>query len=614
MKNQIKIITFLYLAMASLMSSCSRNNPELYAPYGAEVTKTISFEIANIEYGTSQRLSQTTRSSIDDEPSTAIKNLWAIQINGTSESSQIVNAQYIDNFTNGVSALDLNLSNNIQTLVYVANTFDPNIFEGCTTLSDINSVYCNITSEDDCLSEDTSGNRYFIMNGYIEQTISEELDLNTCYLSRNIARVTFVIKKKPDSGLTIKSARLRGVPSSSFICTKSMRSDDTPVSSAINYDTMKLDDDNTLSADGEIVSFYMPINRRGINNTISNATDKWAGTAPELATFLEIMVSDAKKAPYGYSIYLGANLVNDFNIESNTEYIYTLDFNSLDNVEMDLRVKSYSYSISFGEQQEMSTIFDEVFELVDENGDVVAQGAWGINTYRFKEGKENWEGVTDASDMFRNCTNMYTIELPDDWQGVTNAASMFYNCKLLHTINLPDDWGKITSLYMMFGSCSFLENITLPTSWGEVNNIAYMFRYCSTLNSINLPSDWGNVTSTAYMFTGSELPSIDLPDNWGSITNTSNMFYGCDLLTSIKLPSSWGNVTSTYGMLRMCESLNYVELPSDWGKITNVSNMFGSCNFTSKASGVQTSSGVYRSPSVGVFPSQCYRTDFGLSL
>lgn len=164
------------------------------------------------------------------------------------------------------------------------------------------------------------------------------------------------------------------------------------------------------------------------------------------------------------------------------------------------------FDIQFDGEWKPSKRFNDIFELVDDNGNVVDVATPDITKYRFIIGKENWGKAK-------------------------SAYCMFNKCKQLVAITLPSDWGEIRSTIKMFSWCKKLESITMPKSWGNVEDVYQMFDMCIKLEKIILPKDWGNITDTKYMFYNCcKLSSITLPDNWGKVTYAKCMFYGCDKL------------------------------------------------------------------------------------
>ena len=116
----------------------------------------------------------------------------------------------------------------------------------------------------------------------------------------------------------------------------------------------------------------------------------------------------------------------------------------------------------------------------------------------FKEIPEwvDFEGITNMTYMFMNCTNLQTIPLIDT-SYVTDMQQMFNSCSNLQTIPLIDT-SSVTNMEQMFSQCGKLKTIpSLDTS--KVTNMYSMFWSCYNLTSIpalnaqrlNMPSYYG---------------------------------------------------------------------------------------------------------------------------
>ena len=113
----------------------------------------------------------------------------------------------------------------------------------------------------------------------------------------------------------------------------------------------------------------------------------------------------------------------------------------------------------------------------------------------------DFEGITDMSNMFSNCSNLQTI--PEiDTSNVTNMEQMFGNSGNLQTIP-PLNTSKVTNMYNMFGSCWGLtslpalnaQSLNMPSYQGvfgysELSNLTdfggFLNLKCSLTNDSNL--------------------------------------------------------------------------------------------------------------------------------
>lgn len=108
-----------------------------------------------------------------------------------------------------------------------------------------------------------------------------------------------------------------------------------------------------------------------------------------------------------------------------------------------------------------------------------------------------FNGITDISNAFQGCTNLWEITLPDNLSTIGDAA--FMNCKALSTLlfepnsklqiiggnihaeALKDGYGKLDA-YGAFTNCTLLTSIQIPISVIEIECAA--FYNCTSLNSV----------------------------------------------------------------------------------------------------------------------------------
>ena len=108
-----------------------------------------------------------------------------------------------------------------------------------------------------------------------------------------------------------------------------------------------------------------------------------------------------------------------------------------------------------------------------------------------------FNGITDISNAFQGCTNLWEITLPDNLSTIGDAA--FANCKALSTLlfepnsklqiiggnihaeALKDGYGKLDA-YGAFTNCTLLTSIQIPISVIEIECAA--FYNCTSLNSV----------------------------------------------------------------------------------------------------------------------------------
>ena len=158
----------------------------------------------------------------------------------------------------------------------------------------------------------------------------------------------------------------------------------------------------------------------------------------------------------------------------------------------------------------------------------------------------DFNGITDMSNMFRECSHLRTIQLIDT-SNATNMSYMFYDCTNLQTIPLLDT-SNVKNMEYMFGYSNLKTIPLLNTS--NVTSMTYMFFYCENLQTI---------------------PQIDT----SNVTNMEQMFMGCTNLQTIPHIDT-SNVIKIGGLFYSCQNLQTIP-PLDTSKATDMGEMFNGC-------------------------------------
>ena len=179
-----------------------------------------------------------------------------------------------------------------------------------------------------------------------------------------------------------------------------------------------------------------------------------------------------------------------------------------------------------------------------------------------------FNGITDISNAFQGCTNLWEITLPDNLSTIGDAA--FANCKSLNSIILPENIVSIGD--SSFISCP-LSNITIPINTTKVG--ASAFRNCSKLGQIKILGNIETIDEHAFENCFS-LQGIELPQ---SITTIGiSAFYCCKALSTLlfepnsKLQIIGGNIHAealkdgygkldAYGAFTNCTLLTSIQIP-----------------------------------------------------
>ena len=201
----------------------------------------------------------------------------------------------------------------------------------------------------------------------------------------------------------------------------------------------------------------------------------------------------------------------------------------------------------------------------------------------------NISSLTDMINMFRNCSNLTTIEGINNWNtsSVTNMSTMFNGCSKLTQLDL-NNWNtsSVTNMSAMFNSCSKLTQLDV-SNWDtkNVTSMVFMFNNCPQLTQLDLSNwDTSKVTNMGAMFRdSSKLTTIGDLSNWdtSSVTTMVNMFNNCASLTTIGDISNWdtSSVTTMASMFYNCFKLTRLDISNwDTSNVTNMSQMFNNCD------------------------------------
>ena len=156
---------------------------------------------------------------------------------------------------------------------------------------------------------------------------------------------------------------------------------------------------------------------------------------------------------------------------------------------------------------------------------------------------------TTLYQWFNNCTQLTEIEGMEylNASEVTNSNLMFRNCSSLTSITLPNDLTTIGQY--AFSSCSALTSINIPESVTSVGE--NVFQSCSSLTE-----PLYNSKLFVYMPRSFE-GSYTIPNGITTIVNYA--FYDCQNLTEISIPE--GVTTIDYSAFQSCYNLASINIP-----------------------------------------------------
>ena len=139
----------------------------------------------------------------------------------------------------------------------------------------------------------------------------------------------------------------------------------------------------------------------------------------------------------------------------------------------------------------------------------------------------NTSAITNMQDLFAGCTRLETANINSfDMIKVKAINSMFNGCTSLENINISGwkNTNNITRAQSMFKNCSSLKEVSLP-QLPSLTNMQGMFNNCTNLEKI----DMSGINSSALEVVGTALSGV--PRNCVVIVNTqfNNRFIPADL-------------------------------------------------------------------------------------
>lgn len=307
----------------------------------------------------------------DPTSTTAIMNLWVLQYDGTGNDAKLVTSAYIADYTSNKTA-KLIASTGENTIVFIANTFDNTIpfpinstiteLKGrrftTQSLSTIVVKNPNTASIGDVGAETfpNDGDYYQRLNGMIATTIEEGMTIsgtlqhNACRISINVTNNT----AGTTYPVTLKSADIEHVPGCMYFLTDytgytsgnaigKPTSDDINLYGMHNYaDVITWTVEEGTGNSPKNAKLYLPANESGIVTSNENAKLK-SLFAPARSTILRLhgTFQDSEinaDIPITYTFALGEDMVKNYQLVPNGDYIYNITINARGDKTTDGRV------------------------------------------------------------------------------------------------------------------------------------------------------------------------------------------------------------------------------------------------------------------------------------
>lgn len=314
-----------------------------------------------------------------DDPATAantvIKNLWVLQYDGVGDAAKLIGTPvYIEDYTVAANrSAKLVASTSANTIVFLANTFDKNLpFQQNSTIAELKKRRFTTQSLSTIVTIDpntadvgggtfpNNGDYYQRLNGYVEQVITEGSTLS-CALGHNACRINVNVTNNTAGTtypVTLTSADIENVPGCMYFFTNydgytSGNNVGKPTSSDINlyelknyYDVITWTAEEGTSATAKNAKLYLSPNESGV--VASNTNPKLKSLfSPNRATVLKIKgtYSDgANDIPIRYTFALGEDLISNYQLVPNGDYVYNITLNARGDKTSDGRVAYNSAS------------------------------------------------------------------------------------------------------------------------------------------------------------------------------------------------------------------------------------------------------------------------------
>ena len=324
------------------------------------------FPEASVSFGTKAAQGIDDPTPVSD---TKIKNLWVLQYDGTGNAAKLIGTPvYIEDYTleyNRTAKLVASTSDN--TIVFIANTFDKYLpFQQNSTIAELKQRRFTTQSLGTIVSKDPNtadtgtgtfpndGDYYQRLNGYVEQPITEGSTLS-CALGHNACRISINVTNKTAGTtypVTLISADIENVPGCMYFFTDyaAYTSGDKigkPTLEDLNhygqknyYDVITWTSEEGTSATTKSAKLYLSPNESG--TVAANESPKLKSMfAPSRATILRIhgtYKDGANDIPVKYSFALGEDMIKNYQLVPNGDYVYDITLNARGDKSTDARV------------------------------------------------------------------------------------------------------------------------------------------------------------------------------------------------------------------------------------------------------------------------------------
>lgn len=331
MRYRVNLHTVILLFIASILFQGCLNGLGLQAGSQEELTlKLCPTELSEMN----PAVRSVTEDVIEgDEADYKVSDFWVFEYD---EAGNILGApryylskDYADAQSVPVSVIVPNKGGVIYKLVIIANTHNQDLLSSISynSIQALKSSSLPVNSSED-LYQRAGESHDLLMNGVVD-LMSGTTGAITCPLYRNVAKLVLRLTNGPSTGITLNSVQLKSVPDRMFYADRLYAAETkSPDPSKVQFISLERDEINIAQGGAPAeLTYYLPRNMRGTNLSTTEAGKNV--NAPENASYLEIRGVRDSGMPIIYKFYLGANNINDFNIEPNHIYKLNLDFHQL---------------------------------------------------------------------------------------------------------------------------------------------------------------------------------------------------------------------------------------------------------------------------------------------
>ena len=172
--------------------------------------------------------------------------------------------------------------------------------------------------------------------------------------------------------------------------------------------------------------------------------------------------------------------------------------------------------------------------------------------------------LTSASNMFKDCKDLTSIDLSSFGNSLKKTDGMFQNCVSLESINFGSfATSNVFNMSHMFYNCSSLRSLPFNSNFQttSVIDMSYMFTNCSSLENLNLQFfNTGNLKNMSHMFDQcSKLKTLAHSFDTSSVENMEYMFSKCIGLDTFSVNFDFSSVTTMESMFKDCSNLNSIQ-------------------------------------------------------